>query len=126
MTRSLIIAATFATLLSAAPAGARDKGAWRAARPAGDAVSCVPLRQIRETRVRDDSTIDFYMQGGKVYRNTLPDSCPQLGFERRFAYKTSIGQLCSVDIVTVLYSSPPLRGPSCGLGKFQPVTGAPR
>jgi hypothetical protein len=94
--------------------------------PAGKPVDCVQISSIRETRVRDDSTIDFYMLGNKVYRNKLPNSCPQLGFEERFGYETSINQLCSVDIIHVLYSSPPMRGASCGLGKFQPITGAPR
>ena len=76
--------------------------------------------------MRDDRTIDFYMLGHKVYRNVLPQSCPELGFEERFAYKTSISELCSTDIITVFHDSPPLRGASCGLGHFQPVTGAPR
>jgi hypothetical protein len=89
-------------------------------------VDCVQISSIRETRVRDDSTIDFYMLGNTVYRNKLPNSCPQLGFEERFGYETSINQLCSVDIIHVLTSSPPMRGASCGLGKFQPITGAPR
>ncbi|MDX3882996.1 MAG: hypothetical protein QHC65_01145 [Sphingomonas sp.] len=92
--------------------------------PKADAkpLDCVNLRQIRETRVRDDSTIDFYMNGDKIYRNTLPNSCPQLGFEERFAYKTSLSQLCSTDIITVLTSAGPggvSRGASCGLGSFQ-------
>ena len=81
---------------------------------------------IRETRVRNDRTIDFYANGGKVYRNVLPYSCPSLGFEERFSYKTSLSQLCSTDIITVLTSPGIKRGASCGLGKFQPVTGAPR
>ena len=96
-------------------------------KPAGKPESCIQLNRIRETRVRDDSTIDFYMTGRQVYRNHLPNSCPQLGFEERFAYSTSLSVLCSTDIITVLYSSPNLsRGASCGLGHFQPVTGAPR
>ena len=94
--------------------------------PAGKPVDCIQPNLIRETRVRDDSTIDFYMTGGRVYRNRLPQSCPQLGFEERFGYETSINQLCNVDIIHVLYDSPPIRGASCGLGQFQPVTGAPR
>jgi hypothetical protein len=96
-----------------------------AARPTGKPVSCIPLHSIRETRVRDDRTIDFIMNAGrnKAYRNTLPHSCPQLGFEERFLYKTSLSQLCSTDIITVLTSSGPglSRGASCGLGEFQPV-----
>ena len=95
-------------------------------KPVGKPVSCIPLTQIRETRVRDDRTIDFYTIGRKVYRNRLPYSCPQLGFEEKFLYKTSLSQLCSTDIITVLTSPDISRGASCGLGEFQPVTGAPR
>jgi len=90
--------------------------------PAGRPVDCVQITSIRSTSVRDDRTIDFIMNGNKVYRNTLPNSCPSLGFEKRFLYKTSLSQLCSVDIITVLYEAGGLqRGPSCGLGKFQPM-----
>ena len=95
-------------------------------KPAGPPVRCIPLRSIRNTRVRDNQTIDFYMNGNKVYRNRLPHSCPSLGFEEKFSYSTSLSQLCSVDIITVLHSPPVTRGASCGLGEFQPVTGAPR
>ncbi|EQB02674.1 hypothetical protein L288_15985 [Sphingobium quisquiliarum P25] len=93
--------------------------------PSGKPVSCVNLQSIRSTEVRDNRTIDFIMNGNKVYRNTLPNSCPGLGSERRFLYKTSLSQLCSVDIITVLYNSPNLNpGASCGLGMFQPMAKA--
>lgn len=104
----------------------KNKDAWKDAKPVGKPQSCVPLQQIRETRVRDDQTIDFYMNGRKVLRNTLPNSCPQLGFEERFAYKTSLSQLCSTDIITVLQSPGLSRGASCGLGQFQEVTLPPK
>ncbi|MDI1297054.1 MAG: hypothetical protein PSY12_14455 [bacterium] len=97
--------------------------------PNGKAVDCVPLTSIRSTNVRDDHTIDFIMNGNKIYRNTLPNSCPSLGFEKRFLYKTSLSQLCSVDIVTVLYTGGGgglQPGASCGLGKFQPMQKAPK
>lgn len=119
-----------ACLLAAAagPSAARPlKPAEEAAiRPAGKPESCIPISQIRETRVRDDQTIDFYMNGRRVYRNRLPDSCPELGFEERFGYTTSLSQLCSTDIITVLREAPLMRGASCGLGQFTPITGAPR
>ncbi|MGE4307196.1 MAG: hypothetical protein AB7E24_24565 [Novosphingobium sp.] len=90
--------------------------------PAGEPVDCLQLRSIQSTSVRDDQTIDFVTNGRKIYRNVLPNSCPSLGFERRFSYKTSLSQLCSVDMITVLYSGPGLQsGASCGLGKFQPM-----
>lgn len=127
--------ATATAALLAAPGDAetarskRNAEAIAAAKPAGKPESCIPLTQIRESRVRSDSVIDFYMRGGKVYRSTLPHSCPQLGFEERFTYSTSLSHLCSTDIITVLTTaggSGFSRGASCGLGQFQPVTGVPR
>ena len=89
---------------------------------AGEAVSCVDTNRIRETRVQDDRTIDFRMNNGAVYRNTLPQRCPGLGVERAFTYRLTMPRLCSVDVVTVLHSSGgPMRGASCGLGAFVPV-----
>ena len=72
--------------------------------------------------MRDDRTIDFITTGRKVYRNTLDYPCPQLGFEQRFAHKTSTNNLCSLDTITVLTSPGLSQGATCGLGKFQPVT----
>ncbi|WP_375390551.1 hypothetical protein [uncultured Sphingomonas sp.] len=92
------------------------------AAPAGPPVSCVGLPQIRETRVRDDRTIDFVMRDGRVYRNVLPANCPELGFEQRYSYETSLSELCSTDIIHVLHATGPFQGASCGLGQFQPVT----
>jgi hypothetical protein len=86
----------------------------------GPAVSCVQTSRIRNTVVHDDYTIDFVMDGGDVYRNTLPGRCPGLGFEERFAYQVSTGQLCRVDTITVLQTGAG-RGPTCGLGPFVPV-----
>ena len=116
-------AAAVALVCTVAPAMAKSRPDNLVA--AGKPLDCVPINAIRNTNVRDDRTIDFIMNGNKVYRNTLPNSCPTLGAERRFMYKTSLSQLCSVDIITVLYNSPDLmRGASCGLGKFQPMVKA--
>ena len=106
---------------AALPAIAKDKPDPYV--PTGKAVDCVQIQSIRSTNVRDDRTIDFVMNGNKVYRNTLPNSCPSLGFEKRFSYRTSLSQLCSVDIITVLWNAGPglQPGASCGLGKFQPM-----
>ncbi len=110
-------------LTATAPGMARDLNRVPEATPAGKPESCIPLRSIRDSKVRNDQVIDFVLNNGKVYRNTLPQSCPQLGFEERFTYTTSLSTLCSVDIITVLYATPTLsRGASCGLGQFQPVT----
>ena len=116
-----LLAATGMIALGLSAASARDRQAVPEATLDGKPVSCVQTINIRNTSVHGDSVIDFHMNNGKVYRNTLPMSCPSLGFEERFLYKTSIGQLCSVDIITVLQSPGLSQGPSCGLGEFQPV-----
>ena len=84
---------------------------------------CISLAAIRNTRVVDDSTIDFTMRDGRILRNTLPHACLSLGFEEAFTYSTSLSQLCSTDIITVvLQGSGPKLGASCGLGPFVPHT----
>ena len=89
----------------------------------GKAKNCIPISQIRSTKVIDSRTIDFRMAGGKTYRNSLPQSCPGLKFEERFSYRTSLNQLCFVDIVHVLHNQGGQlhEGAGCGLGKFQMV-----
>jgi hypothetical protein len=122
--RGLVLVLTTGLLLGGSAAIAkRDLNKVPDAVDVGAPVSCIPLQSIRESRVRSDKVIDFRTSGSKWYRNTLPHSCPSLGFEERFLYKTSLSQLCSVDVITVIhsYGGGLDRGASCGLGKFQPV-----
>ena len=89
-----------------------------------DAEHCISLSRIDRTDVVDDSNILFYMKGGDVYLNRLPHRCPGLRWEKAFMYRTSMSQLCNVDIITVLDNmgfgfSP---GVSCGLGPFYPIS----
>ncbi len=121
MKRLFTAAAIVACGIATASAAPRDRNTPPPAVEDGKPVSCVQLNNIRNTNVHGDSVIDFHMNNGKVYRNTLPMSCPSLGFEERFLYKTSLSQLCNVDIITVLQSPGLSPGASCGLGKFQPV-----
>lgn len=84
---------------------------------------CISLARIDRTHVLDDNNILFYMRGKKVYINKLPHKCHGLRRADSFMYKTSLSQLCDLDIITVLdnigfgFS----RGPSCGLGTFYPI-----
>ena len=122
MKASLLIL-TALTAMTGSAAGLSAKKEPIPVRAVGEPVNCVSLNRIRSTDVIDDSTIDFKMAGGKTYRNSLPYSCPGLKFEDRFSYKTSINQLCNVDIIRVLnnYGGHLTEGAACGLGKFQPV-----
>jgi hypothetical protein len=106
----------------AAPGAARDRNAVPVATPTGKPQSCIPLRAIRESVVRNDQVIDFRIGGNRYYRVTLDQPCPRLGYERRFSYATSLSQLCAQDIITVLQGTPIMSGASCGLAPFQPVT----
>lgn len=84
---------------------------------------CVSLARIDRTHVLDDYNVLFYMRGKKVYINKLPRKCSGLRRADSFMYKTSLSQLCDLDIITALdnigfgFS----RGASCGLGKFYPI-----
>ena len=73
--------------------------------------------------MRSDRVIDFEMNGGKVYRSTLKNRCPGLGWDRAITYETSIDQLCTQQIVYSLQNigGVPQRGAGCALGEFVPV-----
>lgn len=118
---------TLLALAGCAPmAGGGDDGHGKnvpMARATGPARNCIPLSSIRESRVQDDWTIDFHTGGKDWYRVTLPQLCNSLGLYRAFKYETSLSELCSTDIITVMEFGGPGGGPrgSCGLGPFQPV-----
>ncbi len=123
MRNALLTVTAAGLLLTGGTAASSAKKEPAPVRAVGEPVSCVNLSQIRSTKVIDNSTIDFHMAGKKIYRNSLPQSCPGLKFENRFSYRTSISQLCSVDIVRVLHDQGGqlIEGAGCGLGKFQQV-----
>jgi hypothetical protein len=89
----------------------------------GEARDCVELMRIDRTEVADDDTVLFYMRSGEIYRNELRSSCPTLGFEERFMYRTSSSRLCDIDVITVIddVGFGFLPTASCGLGKFEPI-----
>jgi len=118
--RILLIPLAALTLASAAQAKS-DADAVPPATPIGKPITCLRLSDISETRFHGDQVIDFVLLGGKVYRNTLPYSCPSLGFEQRYLHKSWSGDICSVDTITVLQSPGLSHGATCGLGEFQEV-----
>lgn len=89
-----------------------------------EAIHCVRVQSIADIDIVNSRTLIFRMRNGDVYRNDLPHRCPGLRRNDTLMYRTSVGQLCSVDIITVLRDwgfgfSP---GASCGLGMFEPIT----
>jgi len=89
-----------------------------------DAVQCVRINDIDNIDIVDSDTLIFRMRGDTVYRNDLPHRCPGLRSDDTLMYRSSVGRLCNIDIVTVLedwgFGFAP--GASCGLGMFQPIT----
>lgn len=123
MRKLLFIIPAIALLSGGGAVALAGKKVAEPVRAVGEPKNCVTISQIRSTKVIDSRNIDFRMAGGKTYRNTLPQSCPGLKFEDRFSYRTSLNQLCSVDIVRVLHDQGGqlYEGAGCGLGKFQMV-----
>ena len=89
----------------------------------GEPERCIRRSQIRSTDVISNKIIDFKMRGGDIYRNTLPHKCSGLAFEEAFSYRTSVNQLCSVDIIRVLDNTGGRiqERNACGLGDFQKI-----
>ena len=87
-----------------------------------EARNCVDLMRVDHTYVVDDQNILFYMRGGAIYLNRLSHPVPGLDPDQAFMYRTSIGQLCRLDTVTVLerWGFGLTEGASGTLGKFMP------
>lgn len=117
----LPLAAVVVALFASGAIAKTDPDAVPAATPIGKPISCLRLNDISETRFHGDQVIDFVVFGGKVYRNTLPYACPSLGFEHRYIHKSYGGDICSLDLITVLHSPGLSRGATCGLGEFQQI-----
>lgn len=85
---------------------------------------CLGLLQIDNIEYKDNRNIVFKMVNGDYYVNQLPYSCPNLSMNNAIMYKTSLNELCNLDIITVLDT---IGGGyeqvgACGLGKFKPIS----
>ena len=85
---------------------------------------CIDTRRISDTQIIDQQNILFRMRDHTIYHNELPHRCPGLRRGKAFSYRTTISRLCSNDSITLLdtFGMGMTRGPSCGLGKFRPVS----
>ncbi|WP_405220476.1 DUF6491 family protein [Lentisalinibacter sediminis] len=125
MRTTALFTATCVLLLAAGQATAEDKKMNESLDlVSGPPQQCLSLLRIERSEVVDDRNILFHMGNGDIYRNQLPYRCTGLSLHDTFMYRTSLNQLCHMDIITVMQSigfglSP---GASCGLGHFYPVT----
>jgi len=85
---------------------------------------CIDTRRISNTQIIDKQNILFHMRNRTIYHNELPRSCPGLRRGKTISYRTTMSRLCSYDFITLLdtFGMGMTRGPSCGLGKFRPIT----
>lgn len=88
-------------------------------RVAGEPQNCITLRNVRSTRIINDTAI-LYDAGGIVYVNR-----PEFGAESLDRWDVLVSrsfgsQLCSVDVVTVYDSGSSFLRGSVFLGKFVP------
>ncbi len=99
-----LIGTVFAVLAGGAPVtygvayGAEDDDG-------GNVETCVPIRQIDDSRIIDDKTIVLRTLGSTPYRRIdLTHECPGLVDADNFSSATSISQLCRQDVVRVFRS----------------------
>ena len=86
----------------------------------GESVNCLKTYQINNTRIIDNSTILFEMNGNKYYVNRLPQRCPGLKIEGGFSYTLrGLNQLCNTDSIRVISSQGPRA--VCMLSSFDQV-----
>jgi hypothetical protein len=107
--------------MTAAQQGDFDK--VLAGRTAGRPQSCVMLTQLRGNKTYGEGVIVFEGQTDRtIYVNRPPAGCPELGWDRALRTRTTTGQLCSNDIVTVFDPTSGMQYGSCSLGDFVPYT----
>ena len=89
-------------------------------------IRCVKIDRIENVDVVDNQNVIFQIGINDYYLNTLPYTCNGLRLNESIMYRTSTNELCDIDVITVLDKIGPgyQAGPSCGLGKFKPITKA--
>ena len=92
-----------------------------AGRVAGKPVSCISIVRLGPSQTVDHTAI-IYGQGRTLYLNRLSNGCPGLTHFTYPVVKTSLSQLCSADILTLVDRGSQMTMGSCGLGEFVPYT----
>jgi len=101
---------TFTSALAAAAIAAC------AASPALASPVCLWSYRIDHTSVLDSKNILFYMKDGKVWHNTLQNSCPSLNFHGFTMVMRGTDQVCSNQQSIKVIDS----GEICMMGEFTP------
>lgn len=127
--RSIALALAGAILATSATAAVpRDNASGEArlariveGRTAGAPVDCINLRGITSTEVIDRTAI-IYRSGGRLYVNRPDAGLSSLRRNDILVTRTSLSQLCSVDVVRLLDPTVRFQTGFVGLGRFVPYS----
>lgn len=86
----------------------------------GKPVNCIPLRDIRSSRVLDSTAIVYEGRGGRLYVNRPDVGAGSLRRDDILVTKTWSSQLCNLDSVRLLDWGSRFQRGFVGLGKFVP------
>ncbi|MES1984866.1 MAG: hypothetical protein V4461_07905 [Pseudomonadota bacterium] len=89
-------------------------------RTPGKPVNCINSRDIRSTRIITGTAILYETNNGTVYVNRPVSGASSLRDGDALVTRTSISQLCNVDIVRLFDTAARFERGSVGLGEFVP------
>jgi hypothetical protein len=117
-----LFATAIPSLAEGAPArdGEQQLAKLVAGRVPGKPVNCIPLRNIRSTRVLDGTAIVYEGNGGRLYVNRPDAGAASLRRNDTLVTKTWGSQLCSLDTVRLLDWGSRFEHGFVGLGTFVP------
>lgn len=76
--------------------------------------SCINPTHIKEQKILSDREIQFTLNDGEVWLNTLPRACPSLKFQGGFTWEVRGMQVCSNEQIIYVRED----GTPCQLGAF--------
>lgn len=119
-----------ATAAQASPADCAAKGEEKLAkmiegRVAGKPVRCLPMHQIRSSRIIDRTAI-VYEVGNTLYVNRPRQGAVSLDRDDILVTRTSLNQLCNVDIVRLVDPTSHIESGFVSLGEFVPYKKPPK
>ncbi|MDG2521303.1 hypothetical protein P7B02_07085 [Caulobacter segnis] len=89
-------------------------------RVAGEPVRCLRLTNIRSSQVYDRTAIVYEGLGGVLYVNRPRSGAQSLDRNDVLVTRTSTGDLCSIDIVSLWDPNSRMQSGFVGLGEFVP------
>lgn len=99
---------------------AKDLAKALAGRAPGKPETCVLPSRVGSPQVIGNRIL-LYRDGGRIWRNDLPDACPGLDDDAIVVTEVYGGQLCRNDqFYTLERSGSTIPGPRCRLGSFVP------